>query len=449
MANDKSLKVKNGLSAKRYMQGAGTATGSSTTSGPVDAFSTDLYDGDATTNHKITTNIDLSTDGGLVWIKRRSDSSNHRLMDTERGASSYLESDTQNSAGTGALTSFDTDGFTIGNASAPINAGSGSTYVAWSFKQQSSFFDVVQYTGDGTSSRSVSHNLGSGSTVGAIIVKAYTGGSEDWIVWHRGISNEVGGEIVNLNQNNSKSSMNGKFDDTNLPTSTDFTVEQDNSVNASNVSYIAYVFAHDTSADGYIQCGSYTGDGTTNHAINLGWKPQFIILKRSDAIQNWWMFDLERGWEEGDSGGVQKLLNPDRNVQEVATSGYIHPTDTGFTLDSSSNNVNGTGAEYIYIAIREGATNYSQTIDLSTGHYFSVTMSNPTTFSFTNPPASGVATSFVIELNNNESAITWPSSVKWSGGTAPAATSTKDIYKFITTDGGTTYYGALSGGAMA
>lgn len=447
MANDKSLKVKNGLSAKRYMQGAGTATASTNTAGPVDAFSTDLYTGDGTTSKKITNDIDLSTDGGLVWIKRRSDTSDHRLIDTEEGASSYLASNTQDGYGTGALSSFDTDGFTIGDASAPINAGNGSTYVAWSFKQQSSFFDVVSYTGS-FPSQTVSHNLN--STVGAIFAKRTNTTGNDWAVYHRGLdATSPEDYALDLNTNDAVYTTPYTWNGT-APTTSTFSVGNSVLTNNNGDPYIAYVFAHDTSDDSYIKCGSYTGNGSnTGPEIDLGFKPQWLLVKRINASgYDWNIFDSERGIN---SGANDPGLYANTTAAESSPDGFFDLLPNGFQYNNPSGvgGLNDSGAEVIYIAIREGVTNYSQTIDLSTGHYFSVTMSNPTTFSFTNPPASGVATSFVIELNNNESAITWPSSVKWAGGEAPAATSTKDIYKFITTDGGTTYYGALSGGAMA
>jgi hypothetical protein len=92
---------------------------------------------------------------------------------------------------------------------------------------------------------------------------------------------------------------------------------------------------------------------------------------------------------------------------------------------------------------------YTQTLDLSTGHTFSFTPSGATTVSFTNPPASGVATGFTVEVVGDGSAITWPSSVKWHLGTVPTATASKEVYTFITTDGGTTYYGKKAGENLA
>jgi len=91
----------------------------------------------------------------------------------------------------------------------------------------------------------------------------------------------------------------------------------------------------------------------------------------------------------------------------------------------------------------------TQTLDLSTGSYFSFTPSGATTVSFTNAPASGKAVGFAVEINGDGSAITWPSSVKWPSGVAPTATASKEVYAFVTTDGGTSYYGKLAGSDIA
>jgi len=90
-------------------------------------------------------------------------------------------------------------------------------------------------------------------------------------------------------------------------------------------------------------------------------------------------------------------------------------------------------------------------VDLSTGSYFSKTLSANTTFTFSNPPASGTAMGFLLNVTGNGSTITWPSSVKWPDGTAPDAPASgdKNIYAFVTADGGTTYYGRLAGESFA
>lgn len=124
------------------------------------------------------------------------------------------------------------------------------------------------------------------------------------------------------------------------------------------------------------------------------------------------------------------------------------PTPYGLALndDGSKMYLVGAGNDTIY---QYSTVGYTQTLDLSTGHTFSFTPSGATTVLFSNPPASGVATGFTVEVVGDGSAITWPSSVKWHLGTAPTATASKEVYTFITTDGGTTYYGKKAGENLA
>lgn len=122
--------------------------------------------------------------------------------------------------------------------------------------------------------------------------------------------------------------------------------------------------------------------------------------------------------------------------------------DMTFNADGSKLFIVGLNNKTVFQYSTQALT---QTLDLSTGHTFSFTPSGATTVSFSNPPASGVATGFTVEVNNSAGgyAITWPSSVKWHLGTAPTATASKEVYTFITTDGGTTYYGKKAGENLA
>nr|BAR25953.1 hypothetical protein [uncultured Mediterranean phage uvMED]BAR25981.1 hypothetical protein [uncultured Mediterranean phage uvMED]BAR25996.1 hypothetical protein [uncultured Mediterranean phage uvMED]BAR26039.1 hypothetical protein [uncultured Mediterranean phage uvMED]BAR26082.1 hypothetical protein [uncultured Mediterranean phage uvMED] len=82
-------------------------------------------------------------------------------------------------------------------------------------------------------------------------------------------------------------------------------------------------------------------------------------------------------------------------------------------------------------------------IDLSTGNYFTKTISANSTFTFSNPPASGTVGSFTLELTHTSGTVTWPSSVKFPADTAPTLTTGKThLFVFITDDGGTRYRGA-------
>lgn len=114
------------------------------------------------------------------------------------------------------------------------------------------------------------------------------------------------------------------------------------------------------------------------------------------------------------------------------------PTGLAFNDSGAKMYIVGQGTDTVY----QYSTGYAtQALDLSTGTTFSFTPSGATTVSITNPPATGIAIGFTVEIIGDASAITWPSSVKWPAGVAPTATATKELYTFVTTDGGTTYYG--------
>ena len=114
------------------------------------------------------------------------------------------------------------------------------------------------------------------------------------------------------------------------------------------------------------------------------------------------------------------------------------PLGMAFSNDGTKMYMVGNTGDSIY---QYSTVGYTQTLDLSTGTTFSFTPSGATTVSFTNPPASGKAIGFSVEIVGDSSAITWPTSIKWSSGVAPTATASKEVYAFVTTDGGTTYYG--------
>lgn len=137
---------------------------------------------------------------------------------------------------------------------------------------------------------------------------------------------------------------------------------------------------------------------------------------------------------------------------DLSTASYdsVSLDHTTVMTDPFGTRFNSDGSKFYVVASNDTIYQYStvsltQTLDLSTGTFFSFTPSGATTVSFTNPPASGLAVGFAVEIIGDGSAITWPTSVKWHLATAPTATATKEVYTFITTDGGTTYYGKKAG----
>jgi hypothetical protein len=212
-----------------------------------EVFSTYLYDGTGSAQ-TITNGIDLSGEGGLVWIKgRMAGGFSHYLFDTERGVTKYIRSNETNAEGTdsNSLTAFNSNGFSVGSANI-TNYNTGD-FVSWTWRKAPKFFDVVTYSGNSTAGRTVSHSLG--SVPGMIIVKT-TNASDDWRVYHRGVdSSNPENYVMYLNDTRARVDA-PRWNDT-APTSTEFTLGSDSSVNGSGRTYVAYIFAHNNSDGGF------------------------------------------------------------------------------------------------------------------------------------------------------------------------------------------------------
>ena len=325
-------------------------------------FSTYLYDGTGSAA-TINNGINLSGKGGLVWIKDRDQSQHHALFDTSQGATKYLKSSATSAVATrtDTLTSFNSNGFSLGNDSSGALVNSSSQgYVSWTFRKQPKFFDIVTYTGNGTAGRTISHNLG--SVPGFIIVKRLNG-SDNWTCYHRGVDSTAPEDYVLYLNDTAARSDQDLWADT-APTSSVFSVGDNIKVNGSSSNtYVAYLFAHNDGDGGFgpdsediIKCGSFTGTSSGEVSVNLGFEPQFILYKlvnntNSGDDDNWRMHDVMRGWDVSN----RQLLNPNQNAAESSlsnTGGYeIKPTATGFIHEGHAGS---SGSNYIYMAIRRG-----------------------------------------------------------------------------------------------
>jgi hypothetical protein len=315
-----------------------------------DLFSTFLYTGTSATQ-TITNNIDLSNQGGLVWIKQRSGTSFHALSDTASGITNNMASNAagaQNVYTSTVISAATTSGFTLAN-NGDTNANT-QTYVSWTFREQPKFFDIVTWTGTGGSgTRAISHNLG--STPGAIFIKK-TSASNNWAVYHRS------SDMLCLNSTAAAGAV--WSGDVTAVSSTTFTVLANTGLNDSGATYVAYLFAHDAggfpvsgggSTNG-ITCGSYVGNGSTNGpTVTLGYEPQWLLIKSTAGGVDWWIVDNMRGMPVD---GFDWRIRP--NTSDADNNGdlFFAPTATGFKLETSSFNVNSSGNTYIYIAIRRG-----------------------------------------------------------------------------------------------
>jgi len=323
-----------------------------------EVFSTYLYTGNGSTQ-TITNGIDLSTNGGLVWVKCRdiTPGYDHVIYDTARGTGTTkaLYTDTANAQGAFPdyqnLTAFNSNGFSVGttvNAANLLNTNNGK-FVSWTFRKQPKFFDIVTWTGNDASNRAISHSLN--SVPGSVIFKS-TSNTQDWYVYHRTQPTKQ----WYLNQISGNENANDNFGSSAF-TSTDIYVG--GNLNISGRTYVAYIFAHNaggfglTGTDNVITCDSVTTNGSGVFSVNLGYEPQWVLFKKATAgtagNSNWFLLDNMRGW----SNTNQVYLYPNLSDAEYNQSGsYVVPTATGFqsiqtgVLDSSST--------YIYIAIRRG-----------------------------------------------------------------------------------------------
>jgi hypothetical protein len=212
--------------------------------------------------------------------------------------------------------------------------------VSWTWRKAPKFFDIVTYTGDGVDNRTIAHNLG--SVPGMIIVKA-TSTADQWPVYHR----SLGTGALRLNLTNSYNSADTWWKTT--PTDSVFTVYGGGEVNVSGVEYVAYLFAHN---EDLIQCGSIVGDGTSDREIDLGFEPQWLLIRRSNLGGSWGLFDNKRGMIVG---GADPYLLAQDNSAEGSDQNYFEVTPNGFkvgTAGASGYAYNESGDTYIYMAIK-------------------------------------------------------------------------------------------------
>jgi len=306
----------------------------------------------------------VTSAAGLVWIKQRTNATNHQLMDTVQGSSYSLVSNNTEAKVTDALNriSFTASGFSLGydgTSGGTINNGTGSetyNYTAWTFRKQPKFFDIVTWTGDDSSTRQINHNLG--ATPAFIIIKR-TDTTSDWIVAARKNNNTYSN--LRLNNTNAELGSFGAY-----PTGSAFTSSTQLGVgwwsaagqatlaetNATGGTYVAYLFAHDaggfglTGNDNVISCGSVTADGSGSATVNLGYEPQWVLIKSSSAVNNWVILDTMRGFP---ATGLGNFLNPNSSAAE-SSGGLINVNATGFYADATLS----ASTTYIYIAIRRG-----------------------------------------------------------------------------------------------
>ena len=315
-----------------------------------DVFSTYLYTGNGSTQ-TITNNIDLSTKGGLVWTKQRNAVRSQFFVDTVRGGQKTLVSDATNAQYTyttpNPLFSFAATGYSVTDDGYSNFNGSGGTYASWTFRKQPKFFDVQTWTTNGFSNQTVNHSLG---VVPAFIVYKRMDSTSDWLVLAKNSSGSY--YYLYLNRTDASPIAPLNVSATGL-TATTFNMNAIQG-SAAGENWVAYMFASDaggfglTGTDNVISCGSFTCDGSGNATVNLGYEPQWVLMKASSTTSGWQLSDTMRGMSQSQ---INQLV-PNTSAAEGSVSGnYMFPTATGFQL---ANGWGSASQTFIYIAIRRG-----------------------------------------------------------------------------------------------
>jgi len=321
-----------------------------------DVFSTALYTGNASSN-TVPSGLDFTEGSWLSWIKLRDGSDSHFLSDSTQKTGvcfDSLASDRTYGKQTGETTGINavgTSSYSILGGNAQVN-GNTKKYTSWNFKEAPGFFDVVTWTGDGNGTRAIAHLLG--NVPGMIIVKC-TNNTENWAVYHRSLPADGSDKVYNLElDTTSGQGQFEKFSNHGAQTSSTFSVRT--SLNVTNRTYVAYIFAHDDAQYGtggdesIIKCGSYTATGSLQE-IDLGFEPQWVMIKNSSRSGNsstdWVMFDSMRGMVYDRDA---PYLRANSSASEGA--GKVGVSATGLVIDEATVAIGTSGDTYIYMAIR-------------------------------------------------------------------------------------------------
>ena len=315
-------------------------------------FNTVQWTGNASTN--AITGVGFRPD--WIWGKSHTSGYSHQLYDVLRGATYALKTNgdaAQETLSTG-LTSFDSDGFTLGS-NTNINA-SGHTVTAWNWKagttgsgttggsgtaksysysvNTTSGFSIVKYEGNGTNNHQIPHHLGA---VPKMIIFKNEQNGYGWDVYHDVSMGNA--KRMYLSASNAEASATNFLNST-TPTSTYINLGDAGHTNHSGTSHIAYVFAEKT---GYSKFGSYTGNGNADGTfVYLGFKPHFFLIKRVDSAEDWIMTDSKRGYPQ-----TWNYVLASTNAAEASGLPYDFLSN-GVKFRGATQNV--SGATFLYMA---------------------------------------------------------------------------------------------------
>jgi len=335
-------------------------------------FQIALYTGNGG-SHTITNdgNSDLQPD--LLWIKARNSAQNHQLHDSSRGADKGINSNNSNAEYTdaNAVTGFTSDGFTMNNSYGSHNSGS-NTYVAWQWAANGGTTTSVSGTGTTAGSTKAGtyqanttagfsivtfstgvedagdHRIehGLGVVPNFIITKDRNGSAYQWYLYHHKGTDD--NDYLRIDTNPVVVSGSGRnvFDGSDF-TSTYFEMDHNN-ILPDSTDLIGYCFAE---KQGYSKFGSYTGNANPDGPfIYTGFKPAWVMIKRTDSAASWLIFDNKR---PGYNGTGHRLYSSASDGEDTDTGDSVDLLSNGFKFRGGSSSSNANGGTYIYMAFAE------------------------------------------------------------------------------------------------
>ena len=358
---------------------------------PSEYFTTTLYTGNGSDDRSITNSANAGNfKPDWIWLKQRDQTRHHILNDSNRGATKNISTSLTNAESTGAdgIQAFETNGFQVGTDT-DVNQNSG-TYVAWQWKanggsasasgsesgnnvaysrqtNSTAGFSIITYTGVGTSgsgSPVVPHGLGAKPDM--LWIKNRSS-NQEWALWWNA-ENSAGtnvfqgfdtgahggsggashfGDVAPDATNVSLGATPGSGDTASVRTNTD------------GENYVMYAFK---SIRGYSQFGAYTGNGNANGTfINLGFKPQFIIIKRADSTGSFFICDSVRDTRSLGYPNTQgsaksqhaQLFGEATDAESTYNSTAGDFLSNGYRLRGTNASTNSNGGDYVYMAFAE------------------------------------------------------------------------------------------------
>jgi len=326
-------------------------------------FQTKIYTG--SNNQSVTNDGNSNLKPDLVWTKRRAVTETAMMQDSTRGANSQLftANTAAESTRTDQVQTFDTNGVTFGTDTAGYSNVAGNTYVMWQWKANggttssngdggitstvqantTAGFSIATYTGNSNNPSSIGHGLG-------VVPKFYVIKQRDavnpWKVYHSGIATDAEDYVMELNTTGARED-NVIWNDTG-PTSSVINFTDHGGVNQSGETYVAYCFAE---VQGYSRFSSYIGNGNANGPfVWTGFKPAFVIVKKSSDTGNWLVYDNKRGAFNLNDEYV--YANEASAEATSSTSGYDFLSN-GFKVRNTYNDGNVSSETYIYMAFAE------------------------------------------------------------------------------------------------